>query len=352
MTVDLDFPSVVRAHQARYPLMRPQDYGKLAYQIEFGPRHMALEWESVLSGLQREWEEAPPGDASPVEDLGAGLCRFHLTGGCDVGRAAPLLARLFLRTARKRRGSLDGLGQKLELLGRLDIPGMDGWLAEYRRQGCPVPSHSEAFHAAYRPRYRLLEAWYAHSFSALLEIDRLARAGKPAVAAIDGRCGSGKTHFAALIQELFPCSVIHMDDYYLPMEKRPPGWEDKAGGHMDFSRFLSEILVPARNGAPLCCRPYDCRSGRLSRAADLPPRLLTVVEGSYSTHPCLAGQYDCTIFLTCSPQEQAKRLSARDARTFARFRDRWIPMEERYFKACGTQAGCGHAIDTSRFFTS
>ena len=146
MTVDLDFPSVVRAHQAQYPLMRPQDYGKLAYQIEFGPRHMALEWEAVLSGLQREWEEAPP-----------------------------LLARLFLRTARKRRGSLDGLGQKLELLGRLDIPGMDGWLAEYRRQGCPVPSHSEAFHAAYRPRYRLLEAWYAHSFSALLEIDRPVR---------------------------------------------------------------------------------------------------------------------------------------------------------------------------------
>lgn len=346
----LHFGKAVYAHQARYPLMTPQDYGKLAYQTEFGPRHMAPEPETVLSCLLREWGAVPSWDAAlPAEDLGEGVSRFHLTGAYDPEEAAPLLARLFLRTAQERRGSLDGLLEKLKLLRELEIPGMDGWLAEYRRQDFPAVHHSEAFRAAYHPHYRLLSARYAHSFPALLAIGRLARAGKPAVVAIDGRCGSGKTWFAALIQELFPCNIVHMDDFYLPMEKRPPGWEDEVGGNMDFSRVLSELLLPAKGGEPLCYRPYDCHSGRLAGAAELPLHPLTIVEGSYSTHPHLGWQYDCTIFLTCSPKEQAGRLRARDDSAFPMFQHRWIPMEERYFKLCGTQAQCGHIIDTSDF---
>lgn len=346
-----DFGAAIQAHRARYPRMEPQDYGKLAYQTEFGPRHMALEPETVLSCLRREWAAVPAGGAAlPVEDLGEGLSRFHLTGGGDVELAAPLLAELFLRTAQEPRGSAEGMERRLALLRGLDVPGLDGWLVEYRRQGCPAVHHSEAFRAAYHPHYRLLNTQYAHCFPALLAIARLARAGGPAVIAIDGRCGSGKTRFAALIQELFPCNVIHMDDFYLPMKKRPPGWEDEAGGNMDFSRFLSEILLPARRGGGLYYRPYNCRTGHLSGAEQLPLRPLTVVEGSYSTHPRLAGHYDCTIFLTCPPEEQARRLRAREGSAFPLFPRRWIPMEERYFHLCNIQAQCDWCINTSGFF--
>ena len=34
------FPALARLHARRYPLMAPQDFGKLAYQSEFGPGHM------------------------------------------------------------------------------------------------------------------------------------------------------------------------------------------------------------------------------------------------------------------------------------------------------------------------
>lgn len=347
----LHFGEAIHAHQARYPQMKPQDYGKLAYQTEFGPRHMAPELETVFSELQREWEVIPSGDTTlPVEDLGDGMCRFHLTDAYDPEQAAPLLARLFLMTAQERRGSVDCLLKKLGLLRELDVPGMDGWLEEYRQQGFPAVRHSDAFRAAYHPHYRLLKTQYAHSFPALLTITQLAGTGKPIVIAIDGRCGSGKTQFAALIQELFPCNIIHMDDFYLPMEKRPAGWENGAGDNMDFSRLLSELLLPAKGGEPLCYRPYDCHAGQLSGAAELPPHPLTIVEGSYSTHPRLAGYYDYTIFLTCPPEEQAQRLRAREGSAFPLFLHRWIPMEERYFKLCHTQTQCGHTIDTSDFF--
>lgn len=346
-----DFGLVVQTHRARYPQMEPQDCGKLAYQSEFGPRHMALEPGAILSSLRREWAAVPSGGSTlPVDDIGEGMCRFHLTSGYDVEQAAPLLAKLFLLSAQKPRGSLGGLQFKLELLRGLGIPGMDNWLAEYQRQGFPAVHHSETFRTTYQPHYRLLHTQYAHCFPALLDIDQLVRTGKPAVVAIDGRSGSGKTHFAALIQALFSCNVVHVDDFYLPMEDRPSNWKDNVGGNMDFSRFLSEILLPARRGAPLYYRPYDCQSGRLSEAAELPLCPLTVVEGSYSNHPCLAGQYDRTIFLTCSPQEQARRLRAREDSAFPMFQHRWIPMEECYFNTCNTQIQSDHIIDTSEFF--
>ncbi len=348
--MDPHFSRAVQIHRARYPQMEPQDYGKLAYQTEFGPQHMALEPTAALSDLQREWAAVPSRDSPiPVEDLGEGMCRFHLTGAYDSEQAAPLLAKLFLRTAQERRGSLDGLLEKLGLLHRLGIPGMDEWLAEYRRQGFPAVHHSEAFRGAHQPHYRLLSARYAHSFPALLAIDRLVQIGKPAVVAIDGRCGSGKTRFAALIQELIPCNVVHMDDFYLPMEERSAGWKDDVGGNIDFSRILSELLIPAKRGEPLCCRPYDCHAGHLVEATALLPRPLTVVEGSYSTHPRLAGQYDCTIFLTCSQEEQIRRLRTREDSAVPVFQHRWIPMEERYFKICNTQAQSDYIIDTSDF---
>lgn len=347
----LDFSAAIQIHQACYPKMRPQDYGKLAYQTEFGPKHMALEPEFVLSILKQEWASINSGgNTLPVEELGEGMCRFHLTRDYDVEQAALLLAKLFLLTAQKPRGSDNGLLRKLELLSKLNIPGMNDWLSEYQRQGFPAVHHSEAFRIAYRPHYRLLGTQYAHCFPALMAVDRLVQVGKPALVAIDGRSSSGKTHFAALIQKLFPCNVIHMDDFYLPMDHRSPKWKGEVGGNMDFPRLLSEILIPARNGAPLCYRPYDCHSGRLSKATAFPVHMLTVVEGSYSTHPCLASQYDSTIFLTCSPQEQIRRLQAREIDAFLMFQRQWIPMEEKYFKSCNTEFQSDYVIDTSDFF--
>ena len=76
---------------------------------------------------------------------------------------------------------------------------------------------------------------------------------KPLVLALDGRCGSGKSGLGDLMGRLLPCNVVHMDDYYLPPDRRAENWEQIPAGNMDLARFLQEVLEPAggRSADPL-----------------------------------------------------------------------------------------------------
>ena len=63
--------------------------------------------------------------------------------------------------------------------------------------------------------------------------DRIAQ-GKPALAVLDGPCGSGKTTLAEKLSRLYGAPTVHMDDFFLPPELRTP-----------------ERLRPARREHPL-----------------------------------------------------------------------------------------------------
>lgn len=98
--------------------------------------------------------------------------------------AAPLLAELFHLSAQRCHGTAAGSAEDLALLETLDVPGMAGWLTEYRRQGCPPVHHSQVFRDAYRPHYRLLRTEYAGYFTVLSRIAALAACEKPAIVAM------------------------------------------------------------------------------------------------------------------------------------------------------------------------
>ena len=345
------FSQILDDHLARYPLMEPRDCVKLAYQSALGPGHGAPDRRAALRALLAEWGGIPAacGDRPP-EDIGNGLCRLYLAGTDDLTLAAPLLADLFCLTARDFRGSEALLAEDLAVLETAGLPGMAEYLAAYRDRGCPAVHHSARYREAYAPHYRVLSAACGGYFPALLRIARLAARGVPAVVAVDGRCGSGKSGLGSLIGALFPCNVVHMDDYYLPPDQRDRDWESIPGGNMDLARFLREVLVPAGAGEPVRCRAYDCQNGRMGRETVLPARPLTVVEGSYSQHPLLAARYDLRIFLTCDPEEQRRRLERREGGHFPAYQSRWIPMEERYFRRCGTERAAELVIDTTAFF--
>ena len=345
------FESVLEAHAARYPAMTPQDYGKLAYQHVFGPEHLVQNDRETGRRLREEWKALPPSSEGTLrtESIGNGLCRLHLAGPWDP-EAAKLLSELFCRTAREHSGSAAELAERLELLQSCPVPGMRDWLADYRAAGCPAVHHSEPFRKAYHPHYRVLAADYAHYFPALLAIHRLLAEKERVVVAVDGRCGSGKSGFGKLLERLFDCNVVHMDDFYLPIAARPENWTEIPGGNMDLARFREEVLLPARRGGTIYYRPFDCRSQTLLEARPLPARPLTVVEGSYSHHPQLAGEYDLKLFLTCSREEQARRLQAREGTHYQSFLTCWIPAEERYLRSCGIERADVLRIDTTAFF--
>ena len=348
----LGFAEILRVHAEKYPRMTPQDYCKLAFQSEFGPEHMVTDVQQAAGGILSEWQAIPPDTPPrPPEPIGNGLCRFYLTSEYDPEEAAPLLAELFVRTAGERTGTIHGLNTRFESLRRLDVPGMDAYLDEYLLHGCPVEHHSAVFRKNYKPHYRLLKWDYARWFPVLLAVRRLMSSGrKPAVIAIDGRCGSGKTTLAEQLERLFPCNIFHMDDFYLPMAKRAPDWESIPAGNMDLSRFSQEVLEPVKRGETAEYIKFDCQTGKGADPVRAPPRPLAVVEGSYCLHPSLAGGYGLKIFLTCSKAEQERRLRGREGDYFSAFQARWIPMEERYFSVLGISDSCDMVIDTGETY--
>ena len=174
----------------------------------------------------------------------------------------------------------------------------------------------------------------------LQEIQRRG-ASSPLLIAIDGRCAAGKTTLAAELQRETGCNVVHMDDFFLRPEQRTAQRLAQSGGNVDWERFQAEVLIPLRQGISFSYHPYDCRTQALKEAVQVSPRAVTLVEGSYSCHPTLWERYDLHVFLTVNPQEQLRRIERRNgSQGLEMFRQRWIPLEERYFSACRVEERC------------
>lgn len=165
---------------------------------------------------------------------------------------------------------------------------------------------------------------------------------QPQLIAVDGRCAAGKTTFAARLSEEIDCEVIHMDHFFLRPEQRTQQRMEEPGGNVDYERFLQEVMLPLSRGEIAVYRQFDCQKMELSPSPlQVRPGAVTVVEGSYSCHPALWDFYDLRVFLDIEAQEQLRRIRLRNGEEAAlRFQSRWIPMEERYFKAYKIQERC------------
>ena len=176
--------------------------------------------------------------------------------------------------------------------------------------------------------------------SALLERD-----GR-AFLAIDGRCASGKTTLAGQLAQRLPCTLVHMDDFFLQPQQRTPQRLAQPGGNVDRERFLSEVLSPLLAGRDAVYRPFDCHTFQMRQPVTAPCRPVVLVEGSYSCHPDLWDRYGLHIFVTASLDTRLERLARRPGANLANFRTRWIPLEERYFEAFPIQQRCEVVVHT------
>lgn len=180
----------------------------------------------------------------------------------------------------------------------------------------------------------------------LSEIDRLRKKNDLIIVAIDGRCASGKTTLAEKINSSLLCNIFHMDDFFLRPEQRTQKRYEEPGGNVDRERFYSEVLQPLSKGKPFEYRPFDCHTMTLSAPVSVTPKAVNIVEGTYSCHPELWDNYVLRIFLTVSPKEQLLRIERRNGADIAAFKERWIPLEERYFSAYKTEENCDLHIET------
>ena len=172
--------------------------------------------------------------------------------------------------------------------------------------------------------------------------------GKTYLVAIDGRCASGKTTLAALLQKQIQNScVVHMDHFFLREEQRTKERLDTPGGNVDYERVLTDVLQPLGAGKEVQYCPYDCSMKAFREPVQVMPGNVVIVEGSYSCHPVLQAYYNLCIFLSTDKEEQLKRIQKRNGSAAAEiFRSKWIPLEEMYFSACQINERCDMRFET------
>lgn len=172
------------------------------------------------------------------------------------------------------------------------------------------------------------------------EIDRRLAQNSAVLVAIDGNCTAGKTTLAATLAARYDCNVFHMDDFFLRPQQRTPQRYAESGGNVDYERFYTEVLLPLKENKPFSFRKYDCSIQALGAEELVQQKQLTIIEGTYSTHPYFKNPYDLTIFLGIDPTEQEKRVRQRPQHLHQAFFERWIPMEEQYFNAFSIADHC------------
>lgn len=355
--MDTEIQKLLRAHLSRYPGMEPEDAILLLAQSELGDPAVLADEAAFLHALTAELcapglSAAPP----PVDPLGEALCRVHLWD-LSQGPAAETLARLCRATMLAHGGSAGALRQKLDALARLAKAGVLPWAADaltekiraFAEAGFPPLPHSPRFAALYRPHYRILARPLAAWLPVFTLADR-ALAQKPHVlVGIDGMSAAGKSGLADCLQQVYGCGLIHADDFFLRPHQRTPARLAQPGGNIDHER-LAPVAAKAAANLPFQYQAYDCQLQQPGAWRTVPATPLTVLEGVYSLHPAVAAACDVRIFLSLDADLQMERVARRNTPALAeRYRQEWIPMENRYFSEFSIRESCDLILDTTEF---
>ncbi|MGI6497336.1 MAG: uridine kinase family protein [Oscillospiraceae bacterium] len=331
-------------HFARYPNSGLQDFYKLMFQSVFGPGHLISpsREEEHVSRIRSEMRNALP-TARLHDPIGNGLSRIHL-GALPAGISPERVNRAVAAAAAQqgdRPAALDDLAEGysalLSLCRESLLPFSPDDLARtwagWQGDGYPPVPHSDVYQKAYAPSYRVVWVQFPRYLPLFSAIDQtLAQKGR-CVVAIDGGSGAGKSTLALQMQKIYGCTVLHMDDFFLPAHRKTAQRLETPGGNVDWERFLQEVGPALLQNTPVSYQRFDCKRQALQPPERLPAAPLTVIEGAYSLHPQLRHLYHITVFLALSEQTQKARIRARNDSMFTRFLQEWIPLEQAYCAA-------------------
>jgi uridine kinase len=155
---------------------------------------------------------------------------------------------------------------------------------------------------------------------------------KTYIIAIDGRAASGKTMLAESLSEALGASIIHLDDFFLPSEMRTEERLSEPGGNVHYERFKREIIDKLQSRDDIVYRRFDCTSMSFGETKRISRTPVIIIEGSYAHHPYFGDYANLKIFKSVNAVEQMERIMLRNGCLHGQiFKDKWIPMEEKYF---------------------
>ena len=293
-----------------YPQLELQDLMKFLYQSSFGCEHLLSNPDTVQKQIQQELDTKLD-TCNSIEYLDGDYVRLHLNYGLSVNT----LSTLFILSSQQEKNGKEQLEKKLQtlMISNKELPfslnNAKLTLLKWKEDGYPAIHHSNTFNELYHPSYRLIHKKYVPFLKLFKHIDNK----HPSIISIDGRCASGKTTLSNLLKQIYDCNVFKMDDFFLQPHQRTKERLESPGENVDHERFEQEVI-----------------------------------EGSYSMHSDLQRYYSYSVFLTVDKQEQLSRLEKRNPNMLNNFIQRWIPLEELYFKTFSIQDICDIKIDTSK----
>ena len=154
----------------------------------------------------------------------------------------------------------------------------------------------------------------------------------PVLVALEGGSASGKSTLGAELARQLGATLIHMDDFFLPLELRMEERLQQPGGNVHYERFAEEVLPYLKETDAFAYGIFDCGRMDYHGRREIGSGHIRIVEGSYSCHPFFGEYPDIRVFSDVASEEQMQRIVKRNGTQMAEmFRTRWIPMEEAYF---------------------
>ncbi len=339
------FYDILISHAAMYPDMQPQDFCKLAFQNEFGCGHLIKEKDAAYSYLLEELENTRQNDNIPVSvNIGGGWARLNLSAVKNV-LPPEIIFRIFEMSCIPS-GNIDSFKNKLSLIvkaARMGIINFDADALEAYFSSFDIgslPAHSGIYKEKYGASYRVIRSELIPLIPICTAINKSISDNRKICMAIDGRAASGKTTMAKYLSQIFEADVIHMDDFFLPKERKTPERLRIPGGNIDSERFFSEVYEHLHDDC-IVYNVFDCGLQKLSQRISLKRKSLLIVEGVYSLLPIFRDKYDIKIFADTNSLSQKERILRKGGTTlYERYVSEWLPLEEIYFRVLNPSSIC------------
>ena len=169
--------------------------------------------------------------------------------------------------------------------------------------------------------------------------------------AIDGPSASGKSSFGRFLNDNFVCNVFHMDDFFLPPERKTAERLSQPGGNVDYERVHRELIEKILKPENFTFNVYDCHSLSFFESGKVFHKRLNVIESVYSMHPELSKYFDYKIYLDVAEEKQYARILERSGeKKLERYKKEWIPLENIYFDTYKIKEQCDVVFDTTELF--
>lgn len=155
------FKELLGRQLALHPSIQPRDVAKLCYQAACGAEHLLTDTEGVRRYFYEEYAAVPADGGLPLyEQISRGICRVNLGAWKAAGREPNRLLEMFLDSAHGDGGTVADYLDAAEAVIPFDREEWDRFRRAYAAEGFPPVRHTEAYRAAERPAYRVVDAKY------------------------------------------------------------------------------------------------------------------------------------------------------------------------------------------------